>query len=96
MNKRIYSLVWNRSINQVVAASELAVSRGGGASVRGAATLLRRAALVLSLSAALTTPSLAAEHQDRSVRQENVTQTWSPQRVITRMKRRCGRTKRTH
>ena len=30
MNKKIYSLVWNKSLKQVVVASELATVRGGG------------------------------------------------------------------
>ena len=32
MNKKIYSLVWNKSLRQIVVASELASVKGGGGS----------------------------------------------------------------
>src|SRR5690348_1772681 len=35
MNKRVYSLVWNRTLHQVVVASELATHRGAGPAASG-------------------------------------------------------------
>lgn len=53
MNKRIYSLVWNRTLNQVVVASELASCKNGASSARGSASVLRRNVLVLALLSAM-------------------------------------------
>lgn len=57
MNKKIYSLVWNKSLKQVVVASELATANGGGASAGCASgdrqSTWRRSGLVAALVVAL-------------------------------------------
>src|SRR5579875_923530 len=56
MNKKIYSLVWNKSLRQVVVASELATVKGGSGTAgeaKGSRTGVRRAALALAAAVAL-------------------------------------------
>ncbi|HEY3521103.1 MAG TPA: ESPR-type extended signal peptide-containing protein, partial [Rhodanobacteraceae bacterium] len=50
MNKKIYSLVWNKSLNQIIVASELATCKSAGGSagtVRGVPAVARLALAVL-------------------------------------------------
>ena len=53
MNQRIYSLIWNRSLNQIVVASELARCKSGASAASGGATALRRNLLALALLSAI-------------------------------------------
>src|SRR6185312_3173951 len=56
MNKKIYSLVWNKSLRQIVVASELARAKGGGGSTGETRGLgIRCLALVLGVALALGT-----------------------------------------
>ena len=58
MNKKIYSLVWNKSLRQIVVASELATVKGGGGSqgeASGSRVGLRHVALALAAALALGT-----------------------------------------
>jgi hypothetical protein len=57
MNKKIYSLVWNKSLRQIVVASELATVEGGGSTGEGkrSGMGLRRVALALAALLALGT-----------------------------------------
>src|SRR6185312_10664455 len=64
MNKQIYSLVWNKSLKQIVVASELATAKGGSSSAGCASGDRqggwRRSGLVAALTVALGLMPLAA------------------------------------
>ncbi|HET7592239.1 MAG TPA: ESPR-type extended signal peptide-containing protein, partial [Rhodanobacteraceae bacterium] len=66
MNKKIYSLVWNKSLRQIVVASELASVKSGGGSTgetSGARRGLRGAALCAALALCLAPWSAALAGQ---------------------------------
>src|SRR5690349_11203960 len=66
MNKKIYSLVWNRALRQVVVASELATSHGTGSANGTARYSARELQLGVGVLMGLCAGPLWAHGSDRS------------------------------